>query len=103
MVTKEDLISLAKYLSIIHHSKNRIRLRVNPSIKKEESNLDTNMIDLLPKQIDGIKDIKINKLIGSITINYDANIFNPNVWEELVAGNISEELMQKLQNLIKDV
>lgn len=100
MITKEDLVSLAKYLSIIHHSKNRIRLRVSPSIKSEA--YDISMIDSLATQVDGIKDIKINKIIGSITINYDSNIFGANVWEELVSGNISEELMQKIQNLIKD-
>lgn len=102
MVTKEDLLKLANYVSIVHHSKGRIRLRVSPSIKKEADNFDASLLESFPKDIDGIKDIKLNKIIGSITINYDENIFNFSTWEDLVAGKADEEMMQKINSLIKE-
>lgn len=102
MIKKEDLVKLASYVSIIHHTKGRIRLRVSPSIKKEAQNFDADMIKNFPKEIDGIKNVKINKLIGSITINYDEEVFAFSTWEDLVSGNINDELMQSIEKLIKD-
>lgn len=101
MVTKEDLIGLTKYLSIIHHTPNRIRVRISSSIKDEADKYDKEMLDSLPKSIDGIKNVKVNKLVGSITINYDENIFPFDMWENLIAGDINEELMQTLQSLME--
>ncbi|PID47875.1 MAG: hypothetical protein CR967_02690 [Proteobacteria bacterium] len=102
MLKKEDLIALAKHLNIIHHSKGRIRVRVSPSIKKEQDRFDKQMLESFPKQIKGIKDYKINKLIGSITINYDSEIFEPRIWDELIAGNISDGMIEKIENIIKE-
>lgn len=103
MVTKDDLLRLAKYVSIVHHSKGRIRLRVSLSIKKEADNFDVDRLQQsFSKDIEGIKSVKINKLIGSITICYDEDIFPYSTWEELIAGDVSDELMQKIQSLIKE-
>lgn len=103
MVEKQDLQRLTKYLSIVHHSKNRIRLRASLAIKKEASDIDLNLINDLPSKIEGIKEVKINKLIGSITISYDSTIFPPNLWEELVSGDFSNELVDKFSKILKEV
>ncbi len=102
MIKKEDLVALSKYLKIVHHSKGRLRVRVSLAIKKEAHRLDEDFLKNFPKEIKGIKDVKVNKLIGSITINYDPDIFEPQVWEDLIGGNISDELMERLENLIKE-
>lgn len=102
MVTKEDLLKLAKYVSIIHHSSGRIRLRVSPSIKKEAESFDEGLLKSFPDEIDGIKSIKVNKLIGSITISYDEDIFPSSMWEDLVAGKANKDLLEKIQSLIKE-
>ncbi len=102
MIEKNDIITLSKYLSIISHGKNRIRLRVSLDIKNETKELDISFIEELPDKIDGINKIKINKLIGSITINYDNAIFKPALWDELVSGDISEELWQKFRKILKE-
>ncbi len=102
MIEKEKLQRLSKYLSIVHHSKNRIRLRVSLAITKEANDISLNVIDELPKKIDGINDIKINKLIGSITINYDSSVFASKLWDELVSGEFSDELLSKFDTILKD-
>ncbi len=102
MIEKDDLVRLAQYLSIVHHTKGRIRLRVSPSIKKEAQNFDSNTIENFPKEINGIKNVKINKLIGSITINYDENVFPFQTWEKLVRADIDDEILQTIDKLIKD-
>ncbi len=102
MATKDDLVSLAKYLSIVHHTVGRIRLRVSPSIFSEVKKFDENDLKDLPLKIKGIKDIKLNKLIGSLTISYDADVFKPQIWDELLAGNISDEILENLSKMIKE-
>ncbi len=102
MFKKEDLIALAKYLSIVSHTKGRIRLRVSPSIIKEADNFDKSILDTLPQKIEGIKDLKVNMLIGSVTISYDAEVFNPQIWDEMIKGELSDELLERLQDLIKE-
>lgn len=99
MITIQDLIHLAKYFSIISHSDGRIRLRISSSIKKEADNFDANIMDYL-KDIDGIADVKLKKLIGSVTISYDKDIFAPKLWEKLISNTLENEDKQYLEKLI---
>lgn len=38
--------------------------------------------------------IKLNELIGSLTIQYDAHLLNPKVFEDLMQGEKLEEIAQ---------
>lgn len=96
---KEELVELAKYLSIISHASGRIRFRVSPKIKQKADEFkDVNIEDAT--NIDGIKSVKVNKLIGSITIAYEPNIFPSQMWDELVDGKIDDEFLAKLDKLL---
>lgn len=103
MIKTEDIINIASYFSIIAHSPGRLRVRVNPKITKEGGNISLADIENLPNKIDGIKEIKIKKIIASVTITYDANIFRPSIWEDLIAKRNLEEVSEIINTLAKEV
>src|SRR5581483_6814410 len=53
---------------VAHHSRGRLRLRV-PSAKGNSAALEEIRKSL--SNVAGVKDVEVNKTIGSITINYD--------------------------------
>lgn len=103
MIKTEDIIKIANYFSIIAHTPGRLRVRVNPKITKEGGNLTLADIENLPNKIDGIKGIKIKKIIASVTITYDANVFRPSLWEDLIAQRNLEEVSSIINTLAKEV
>jgi len=105
MVTVENIIKISSYLTKIHHTKGRIRVRVSPKIKEETQNGNITIDDIqsLPEKINGIKGIKINKAIGSITVNYDNSIFPFEIWEDLLAQRNLEDISNILNKLAKEV
>ena len=102
-IKSEDIVRIASYMSIIHHTKGRLRVRVSPKIKNESKSVTLKDIETLPSKIDGIKKLKINKLMGSITIIYDCEVFPYELWEDLIAGNNIEDITEKINNLYKEV
>ncbi len=103
MITTEEIIKIASFFSIIAHTPGRLRVRVNPKIKDSGGNITISDIENLPKKIDGIISIKINKIIASVTIMYDPNIFKPKLWEDLVKNENIEELTILINKLAKEV
>ena len=103
MITTEEIIKIASFFSIIAHTPGRLRVRVNPKIKDSGGNITISDIENLPKKIDGIVSIKINKIIASVTIMYDPNIFKPKLWEDLVKNENIEELTILINKLEKEV
>lgn len=103
MITTEDIIKIASYFTIIAHTPGRLRVRVNPKIKNEGGNITLSDIENLPSKIDGIKEIKIKKIIASVTITYDANIFKPSLWDDLIASRNLEEVSSIINKLAKEV
>lgn len=103
MIKTEDIIEIVKYFSIIAHTPGRIRVRVNPKIKNNKRDITLNDIENLPNKINGINSIKINKIIASVTITYDPNIFSPNLWEDLVKNENIDELTVLINNLAKEL
>lgn len=103
MITAEKLVELAAYFTTIHHTKGRLRVRVSPKIKNESGDISMKDIEYLPQKIDGIKKIKINKIVGSITIEYDNDIFQKELWDDLVAGENPDKITQIIDKLYKEV
>ncbi|WP_072681295.1 hypothetical protein [Arcobacter sp. LA11] len=103
MIQTEDIIKVASYFSIIAHTPGRLRVRVNPNIKKENGNITINDIEDLPNRIDGIKSIKIKKIIASVTIMYDPIIFPSKLWEDLIKNENLDELTEIINKLAKEV
>lgn len=103
MIDSKKIIELVSYFTIIHHIKGRIRLRVDPKIKQLNANVTLEDIENLPKKINGLKSVKINKIVGSITVEYDSNIFADKLWIDLVNKQNLDEISQILNKLSKEV
>ncbi len=103
LITAEKLVDLASYFTLIHHTKGRIRVRVSPKIKELDGKVSLQEIEELPKRIDGISKIKINKLVGSITIEYNPDIFEKELWDNLVEGENLDEVTNIINKLYKEV
>ncbi|MGP2657078.1 hypothetical protein ACOJTA_08545 [Malaciobacter sp. WC5094] len=103
MISTEDIIKIADYFSIIAHSPGRLRVRVNPKIKNEGGNITLADIENLPNKINGIKEIKIKKIIASVTITYNPAIFEPRLWEDLIAHRNLDEVTKLINTLAKEV
>ncbi len=103
MIKSEEIIKIASYFSIIAHSPGRLRVRVNPAIVKSSGNITLTDIETLPNKIQGIKDIKINKIIASVTITYDQYTFRPKLWEDLIKQENISEITELINNLAKEV
>jgi hypothetical protein len=103
LISTDDIIKIASYFSIIAHTPGRLRVRVNPKITQNAGNISLSDIEDLPKKIDGIINIKINKIIASVTITYDPNIFKPKLWEDLVKNENLDELSILINKLAKEV
>jgi len=100
LIDPQKLIELSSYFSIIHHINGRIRLRVSPKIKELNSeNISLNDIESLSEKINGIKNIKINKIVGSITIEYNNAIFPDSLWVDLVEQRNLDEIAVLLNTL----
>ncbi|PRM90669.1 hypothetical protein [Aliarcobacter cryaerophilus] len=102
MINSETIIKLSSYFTIIAHSPGRLRVRVNPKIVNEGDNISLDDITNLPKKISGIEEIKINKIIASVTITYNPTIFKPKLWEDLIKNENIDEITQIINNLAKE-
>ncbi|MCK5854946.1 MAG: hypothetical protein KAG56_06960, partial [Sulfurovaceae bacterium] len=94
----------AQYFTIIHHIKGRIRIRVSSKIKEQQNNgVTLSDIENLPQQIEGINKIKINKIVGSITVEYEHEVFKKELWDDLVEGRNLDEVTEIINKLYKEV
>ena len=98
-IPSELVLRIASYFTPIHHVAGRLRVRVSSDIKKEADSLPLEKIDQTIKQIDGIKNVKFNKLIGSATIEYDHEIFPKKMWDDLLKGQNLHEISVLINNL----
>ena len=103
MIKIEDIINITSFFSIIAHAPGRLRVRANPKNVNETSNISLKDIENLPTKIDGISDIKINKIIASVTITYDPDVFKPKLWEDLIKNENLNEITILINKLKKEV
>ncbi len=60
------------------------------------------ILQIFQKKISGIEDIKINKIIASVTIIYNPTIFKPKLWEDLIKNENIDEIKEIVNNLSKE-
>lgn len=103
-ITPQDLQVFRDYFSIIHHTKGRIRLRANTKLKEymKNSAVDFQAFLKFLEKTPLIFSIKLNELIGSLTIQYDAHLLNPKVFEDLMRGEKLEEIAQIINHHLKE-
>ncbi|MDR3177662.1 MAG: hypothetical protein LBT96_01635 [Campylobacteraceae bacterium] len=106
-ITKEQVLQISKHLTILHHTKGRMRISVSPKIKEmreefEKLNISIDKAKELPKKIKGIKEFKLIALLGTITILYDDEIFPSYILEDLAKGANSEQVTDFINKLAKE-
>lgn len=94
-IDSEILARIAPFLTLLSHTPGRLRVRVSKEIKS--LNLEFDGLSQKVNSINGIKSVKFNPLIGSITIHYDSDIIQPQFWEDILQAKSS----QKLDELLK--
>ena len=102
-IKTQTLAQVASYFSMIAHTNARLRVRVSPKIKELSSSVNLASLDDMIAQINGIKNVKFNKIIGSVTIEYDHEIFPKNLWEDLLKGQNLEEISAKVNEVAREV
>jgi len=102
-ITPQKIVEIASYFTVISHTKGRLRVRVNPKIKDEVTDVSLSDIETLPNKINGIKKIKINKIIASVTIEYQNEIFPKEKWDDLINGENIDEVVEIIENLKKEI
>ena len=98
-IKTQTLAQVASYFSMIAHTNGRLRVRVSPKIKELSSSVNLASLDDVIAQINGIKNVKFNKLIGSATIEYDHEIFPKKMWDDLLKGQNLHEISALINNL----
>lgn len=99
MIQTQDIVKLSGYFTTIHHTPGRLRVKIDKSILDEVQNISLDDITQLPQQIDGLNEIKVNKIMATATILYDKTIFSPHLWDNLIAGQNLDEAIEILNNL----
>jgi len=89
---------MSTYFDVVHHIAGRIRLRVSPRFLKQPLAKDAAKLTQQINAIRGIKQIRLNLAIGSVVIQYDPQIIQPNLWEQWLQDYNGET---ELNNLIK--
>jgi len=102
-ITPQKIVEIASYFTVISHTKGRLRVRVNPKIQNEVSDVSLSDIETLPSKINGIKKIKINKIIASVTIEYENEIFPKDKWDDLIKGQNIDEVIEIIEKLKKEI
>lgn len=99
MIQTQDILKISSYFSKIHHTPGRLRVKIDKTILNEVQNISLEDITTLPQQIEGLKEIKVNKIMATATILYDKSIFKPELWENLISGDNLDEAVELLNNL----
>ena len=102
--TEDEVKQFASFFHLIHHSPGRIRLRASKELKNALAEFGENKLlegfEMI-KNLPVVKDIKINKIIGSVTIEYDSKSFEPSLWELWLSQKESRAVYERLQEVIK--
>jgi len=102
-ISSEKIVEIASYFKPIHHTPGRLRVRVNPRIKELSKETKVEDVESMVRNISGIKEVKINKAIASITITYDPVIFPKQMWDDLIERKNLDEITKKINALYKEI
>jgi Zn-dependent membrane protease YugP len=102
-------LEIGKTLTIIHYVPGRIRLRFSksslPLIKKfsEIDSFKAISVEQFIDSLNGINNVKVNKIVGSATIQYNPDDWNKGMWESLCSGRSNLELTKKVTDAINNL
>lgn len=83
---------MTTYFNIVHHISGRIRLRLSPSLLAQPLASSAQKLTQQILAINGIDEIRLNPMVGSVVIEYNPAIIQPALWEQY----------SKLENLLQN-
>lgn len=89
------LAKILPYISLIHSSAGRLRLKLSKEVKNALSAEEINKLANL--KIQGVNEFKLNKITGTITILYDNNVLPESLWLALLNGD--ESVIKNIKGL----
>lgn len=102
MFTKEVVEILSAHIQIVHHTKGRVRFKIDTKIQNYSDKIDLNALANLDKKIEGIRSVALNKLARSLTIEYEHTLIAQTLWDELANSDDYADIAYKLNNLLKE-
>lgn len=99
---KDSVEILSKHITVAHHTKGRVRFKIDAKILNHKDKIDLDALGKLEQKIKGVKSVSLNKLAKSLTVEYDYALIKESLWEELANGADHEESANKLNNLLKE-
>ena len=93
----ETLKRFARHVTIAHHVPGRIRLKFDLAVLKELGEETLGEMERLHHTLEGIKEVRLNKLARSATVSYDRTVIDPEFFHQLARG----EVPAGLPNLLK--
>ncbi len=81
------LLGMRRHLSVAHHLPGRIRLRLGPALWGGASQIDRAAFQRLLDGLEGIREVRLNKAVASVVIEYDPAHVPPQSWETLLRGD----------------
>jgi hypothetical protein len=96
----QSLLRLAPHTQIVHHIPGRIRLRILPSGLAAVRGVNLEDIE---NNMPGILGIRVNRLIGSVVIEYDQNRLQSDFWESLSNLGKSPELAMGVEDRLRSL
>lgn len=93
----EILEKVLKYITITHHTNGRLRLDISSKIKELKDLENYNLDEVFA--IDGISEVKVNKLLGKVTILYDFNLISKASLDNLINAKNIDEINEALKEL----
>lgn len=96
----DNLLLLAPHTEIVHHIPGRIRLRVARSGVRLAASID---VQALLHAVPGIHQVRVNPIVGSVVVEYDAKRLPFPLWEKLGKlksdASLHPQLKQDLESL----
>lgn len=100
MTNFEQLRQLLRHVSIAHHIRGRIRLKVQASaavpMGLERPQAQAERFQLLFQRIPGVQLVQLNVLARSCTVHYDPQAIPDRAWSDLLSG-VASEVAQQLE------
>lgn len=88
----EPFLAMRRHLEIVHHVPGRIRVRVTTNLFNDVAKVDSAVLDRVLGAIDGIEDVRVNRLAGSAVISYDTRKIQSSWWATLLTGDEDDAL-----------
>lgn len=86
ILTGEEIIQaimrFSQLAEIAHHIPGRVRLKFSPMVVQELKKVDPKRI---AEKFPGILNLRVNQLALTTVVEYDPEIIEPEIWEDLVS------------------